>query len=332
VRVPSVAHPVRCTVDREERRPYNPHTLAGGYATKSLPDSKTAAVFTRYCAHADWLGTTTIGNDTVEAETLLAHGSVVTAIKILKALNRITKVPRYHPDKGRGRNSSVTRVHCTDEELRRAGATEENYFNKGGKASSLPIISSPKVKRVKDNLRSSKGQFTVGIKDNPQSSKRQLVGQEPLGLPFVHLPVETPCESSSIFPPSADSEKSFPAGHLPAKEGMKNRERQGTPSLPVIQKRSASSAPAPVNLLDDEPAEALRSNGCPDDVLFEIGKRSGWCAALNDTSNVISSYVTMATNGKNEKIRKLWMPGNAVTVAAGAGCDCVDPEMCGHSL
>lgn len=131
--------------NKQEKRPYNPYHLATGFAAKSLPDKVTASVFARLGAHTDFLGTTTVGIETLMAETLYSHGRVCDAIETLKRLKRITKVARYHPGKGRGRSTSVTRLHCTAEELERAGASQENFYDKGGEASE-PVLQ-PRVKR-----------------------------------------------------------------------------------------------------------------------------------------------------------------------------------------
>jgi len=90
---------------------------------------------------------------------------------------------------------------------------------------------------------------------------------------------------------------------------------------------SRGSAPRPKWLLDDGPAEELRRKGCPENVLVTIAARSGWSDALNNTSNVIASYITMATSGRNEAIRKAWMPGLSLSMAEHR-CTCADPEFC----
>src|SRR5690348_17478131 len=107
--------PQDCPVmnEKDERKPYNPYHLATGHAAKSLPDKVTVAVFQRLGAHTDFLGTTTVGIKTRMDETHYSHGRVCDAIETLKKLKRITKVSRYHPGRGRGRSTSVTRLHCT---------------------------------------------------------------------------------------------------------------------------------------------------------------------------------------------------------------------------
>ena len=102
----------------QERRSYNPFHLASGHAAETMPDSKTAAVFSRLCSHCDHLGgsiTTSVA--TIARETKLSERSVNTAIKTLKAWGRVTKHQRGIGGTKGGRQSAVTTVHCTEEEL-----------------------------------------------------------------------------------------------------------------------------------------------------------------------------------------------------------------------
>jgi hypothetical protein len=102
------------------------------------------------------------------------------------------------------------------------------------------------------------------------------------------------------------------------KEGKKNqsqnREAAGNTSLPADEPRLKGSAPnrqAPVrNYLKDEPAAKLRDAGCPDEAVAFITKLEHWSNALNNTSNPITAYVTLALkeNGPANKLSRLWMP------------------------
>jgi hypothetical protein len=50
--------------------------------------------------------------------------------------------------------------------------------------------------------------------------------------------------------------------------------------------------------------------GCPEEVIAGITKLEFWSNALNDTSNVLTAYVTMAmkANGPANRFSRLWMP------------------------
>ena len=320
-------------VIQKDRKPYNPYTLAGGYAAKTLPDKKTIAVFTRYCAHADWLGTTTIGIETLMEETGYCHGAVCAAVETLKALNRISKKQRYHPTKGRGRETAVTKVHCSEAELRQAGATEENYFGKGGKATALPVVSSPKRPRVKSNLRTSKVQRVDGLKSNLGTSKVQLVAREPFVSPFLPLPFVKPLEDKGNGKTKSERKTSSSLRSTEPKQGKKenrlqHQEAAGNTCLPADKPRvevpppdpqapvESAAAATPVTSqnpspLKSEVAASLRAAGCPDSVFAALNGYTKIVTILNGQSdggctNPVTAYATFA--GNNPKFAALWMP------------------------
>jgi hypothetical protein len=127
--------PSRLLRRSDEKKPYNPFHLAGGYAAESLPDKKTVAVFKCYCSHCDYCGGgISVSVETVARETKYSKRAVNHAVEVLKSLGRITKTSRGIAGLRGGRKSSLTRVYCTDEELRAAGATDQNFFGRGGRA------------------------------------------------------------------------------------------------------------------------------------------------------------------------------------------------------
>jgi hypothetical protein len=158
----------------QEKKPYNPFHLAGGHAAESLPDKKAVAVFKCYCNHCDYLGgSISVSVETVARETKYSKRAVNHAVDVLKALGRITKTSRGIAGLRGGRKSSLTRVYCTDEELRSAGATDENFFGRGGKAG---LFKAQKATDRADSKRKPdlfKAQDTCAGAFTPRTSERE---------------------------------------------------------------------------------------------------------------------------------------------------------------
>jgi len=288
-----------------ERKPYNPFQLAGGYAAESLPDKKTAAVFARLCNHTDYLGgSVSCSIETIAKETKYSPRAVNYAVEVLKSLGRVTKRARGIAGKVGGRKSSITTVHCTAEELHKAGANDENFFGRGGKAGLIKAQTAP--------IQSAK---RVHSKRKQDAIKTQRVALEPLkSEPFLPEPVKA--EPLKVQATSTPREN--PAS-LRSKEGKENqsqpRERQGTPSLPVEEKKLKSSAPHPhrVAAFKPEVESQFRAAGAPD-LWFEA------MAPLTDTIDTLNgerasgcpypvkSWATIAANHPKWKAAQLWVP------------------------
>jgi hypothetical protein len=292
-----------------ERKPYNPFHLAGGYAAESLPDKKTIAVFKCYCNHTDFMGgCVSISLPTVVRETGYSHRAVCYADTVLKGLGRITKKPRGIGGQCGGRQSSITTVYCTIEKLQKAGANDENFFGRGGKAGLFKVQSSP--------IQSAKRVYSKRKQDGFKVQRDAL---EPLkSEPFLPQPIKAE-------PLKAGEPQSQPQEILASStQGMKEQttpRAAGNPILPVGEKRLADAAARP-SLLSDEAATLLKAVGCPDDALVQIGKLKHWCNALNNTTNIISTYETLAMkdNKMATKLFDLWMP-KRLTNASPSGND-----------
>jgi hypothetical protein len=141
--------------------------------------------------------------------------------------------------------------------------------------------------------------------------------------------IESSGNPSFIGKKIAQKEKATPTptprenpASLRSKEGKENqsqpRERQGNPipadgTTPIGEFRPAPPrrpAPPPKTFLSKEVWDKLASFGCPSAVLAEVTKLEHWSKALNNTSNVVSSYETLALkpNGTATRMFKVWMP------------------------
>jgi hypothetical protein len=166
--------PSRLLRRSDEKKPYNPFHLAGGYAAESLPDKKTVAVFKCYCSHCDYCGGgISVSDETVARETKYSKRAVNHAVKVLKSLGRITKTSRGIAGLRGGRKSSLTRVYCTDEELRAAGATDENFFGRGGRAGLFKAQTATDRADSKRKTSRFKTQDTCAGAFNPRTSERE---------------------------------------------------------------------------------------------------------------------------------------------------------------
>jgi hypothetical protein len=166
--------------EKIERKPYNPYHLAAGYAAATLPDAKTAAVFDRLSAHCDYLGgSISVSVDTLAKETRLSSRSVNYAIERLKKLGRVSKKARGIGGNRGGRMSSMTTIYCTEEELRKAGATDENYFDRGGFSGLLNTQNDENSKRKIGRF---KTQNDDGQSAKPKYSKRSSDGFKTQGF------------------------------------------------------------------------------------------------------------------------------------------------------
>jgi len=280
-----------------ERRPYNPHALAGGYAALTLPDRKTAFVFSRLCAHAGWTGNTTLSILGLMDETKFSHGAVSSAIETLKNLGRITKKPRGIGGQQGGRQTAVTTVYCTEQELRDAGASEENYFGKGGKAGLFKVQNAP--------IQSPKRAYS---KSKAEAFKVQRVGLEPFESAFPSLPGERE--------PLQKNPGEKPASPPQGKKENQNqpREAAGKGSLPPEKPPVADAAairPAIRCRLKDEVAAKLRAAGCPPKVLGMLEGYTKMATILNGDapdgcSNPVAAYAKFARN--NPKFGEMWTP------------------------
>lgn len=311
----------------EERRPYNPFHLASGHAAESLPDKKTAAVFKTLCNHSDYLGgSITVGVETIMRETKYSRRAVEYALATLTTLGRITRHPRGIGGQRGGRQSAVTTVHCTEEELRRAGANDENFFDKGGKAGLFKPQIEPiqTAKRVHSNRKS-------------EVFKPQRDAQKPLLPSFTPKPLQAEPLQVSVTVPSAPKNKSQEKPSESAfmrKGGKVNQPQQhrkanaDRPPMPSVSEKQLidSAAPPPaadapavsaVGHLQAYTVEKLRAYGCPESVIARIGELKGWSKALNKTPNVITAYHTMANrefldngtpNKVAEELKRKWLP------------------------
>ena len=286
-----------------ERKPYNPFQLAGGYAAESLPDKKTAAVFARLCAHTDYLGgSVSCSIETIAKETKYSPRAVNYAVEVLKSLGRVTKRARGIAGKVGGRKSSITTVHCTAEELQKAGAQDENFFGRGGKAGLIKAQTEP--------IQSAKRVHSIR---NQDAIKTQRVALEPLkSEPFLPEPIKAePLEAQATSTPREN-----PASLL-SKEGKKEsqpRERQGN-TIPAGKIRPVAKVPRPprVAAFKPEVESQFRAAGAPD-LWFEA------MAPLTDTIDTLNgerasgcpypvkSWATLAAKHPKWKAAQLWVP------------------------
>ena len=303
-------------MSREEKKPYNPYHLAGGYAAPTLPDKKTIAVFKCYCNHTDFMGgSISISIDTVMRETGYCHRAGCYADAVLISLGRITKKSRGIGGQRGGRQSSITRVYCTEAELKAAGANDENYYGRGG-THGLFKVQTPPIQSAK----------RVHSKRKQDGFKVQRVALEPLkSEPFLPQPIKAEplkaganqSQPQETFTSSTQGKKGQPtptpeaAGNtMPA--GIKNQLRG-----------SARPAPPSPDHLSPETAAKMLAVGFPQEVVTRITKMIDWSTALNNTSNVISSYETLALkpNAFASKMFDMWMPKR---ILSGYGDDCYD--------
>jgi hypothetical protein len=291
--------------NEKERKPYNPFHLAGGYAAESLPDKKTIAVFKCYCSHTDFMGgSVTISLPTVMRETGYSHRAVCYADTVLKGLGRITKKPRGIGGQRGGRQSSITTVYCTIEELQKAGANDENFFGRGGKAGLFKVQSSP--------IQSAKRVYSKRKRDGFKVQRDAL---EPLkSEPFLPQPIKAePLKAEETSTPREN-----PAS-LRSKEGKENqsqpRERQGNP-IPADKKKAAKGSvvrPPRVAAFKPEVESQFRAAGAPD-LWFEAmapltqtidtlnGERAAGCPYP------LQSWATIARNHPNWNASRIWTP------------------------
>ena len=294
---------------QKERKPYNPYHLAGGHAAPTLPDKKTIAVFKCYCNHTDFKGgSISISIETVMRETGYSHRAVCYADAVLTSLGRITKKSRGIGGQRGGRQSSITRVYCTEAELKAAGANDENYYGRGGthglfKVQTPPIQSARRVhsKRKQDGFKVQRDALEP-LQSEPFLP--QLIKSEPLKAGASQNPNQNPNQNQ---PQDFDSFTQGKKGQATPTPGA-----AGNPSLPVEKPviKVPRPAPPPKSFLLPEARAKLESFGCPAPALDEITKLHGWSKALNATSNVIAAYETMAMreNAFATKMYKLWMP------------------------
>jgi len=290
---------------QKERKPYNPYHLASGYAAESLPDKKTAAVFARLCNHTDYLGgSVSCSIETIAKETKYSSRAVNYAVEVLKNLGRVTKRARGVAGQIGGRKSSITTVHCTAEELQKAGANDENFFGRGGKAGLIKTQTEP--------IQSAK---RVHSKRKQDAIKTQRVALEPLkSEPFLPGPVKAePLKAQATSTPREN-----PAS-LRYKEGKENqsqpRERQGNP-IPADKRKAAkgSAARLPrVAAFKPEVEAQFRAAGAPD-LWFEA------MAPLTETIDMLNgetlcgcpfpveSWLTISLNHPKWKASQLWVP------------------------
>jgi len=325
-----------------ERKPYNPYHLAGGYAAESLPDKKTAAVFARLCNHTDFMGGgITISVETIAKETRYSPRAVVYAIKVLKALGRISRKQRAIGGQPGGRKSCITTVHCTETELRAAGASEENYFGRGGSHGLIktqsPVVRTaipPEVGKTDDGS-TSVGQLGLGDLIKTQSEHNQNAKQEeskrktggikthPVALeplstePFLPelikaepLKAEKPTAKASSLPKEGKKDKAAAVATLlpPKKTGEMDAAAAGVLSPKKVAVEVISMNPSP---LKTAVAAKLRDAGCPASVFAALAGYTKIVTILNgDTAggctNPITAYATFAKNNPN--FAKLWMP------------------------
>ena len=90
-------------------------------------------------------------------------------------------------------------------------------------------------------------------------------------------------------------------------------------------RRGARPAPPPVELLEPRVVEKMVKLGFPAPVIAQIQKMKFWSEALNNTSNVLSSYESLCNNPNDfaDRMFKMWMPKRILT-AGGMGDDCYD--------
>jgi hypothetical protein len=296
-----------------ERKPYNPFHLAGGYAAECLPDKKTAAVFARLCNHTDYLGgSVSCSIETIAKETKYSPRAVNYAVEVLKSLGRVTKRARGIVGQVGGRKSSITTVHCTAEELQKAGANDENFFGRGGKAGLIKAQTEP--------IQSAK---RVHSKRKQDAIKTQRVALEPLkSEPFLLEPIKAePLKAGASQSQRQETSTSSTQGmkeHATPTPGAAGNTIPAGRTNPL----KGSAARPIVNHLSDEAHALLKAVGCPIEALIQIGKLEHWCKALNNTTNVITSYETLAMkdNKMATKLFGLWMP-KRLTNASPSGND-----------
>ncbi len=302
---------------QKERKPYNPYHLAGGHAAESLPDKKTIAVFKCYCNHTDFMGgSVSISLPTVMRETGYSYRAVCYADAVLASLGRITKKSRGIGGQRGGRQSSITTVYCTAEELQKAGANDENFFSRGGKAGLFKVQT--------QTIQSAKRIYSKRKQDGFKVQRDAL---EPLkSEPFLPQPIKA--EPFKVENPEKSKPKedrnSLPQGKkeepTPTPGAQDNTSPAGTKT-----RRGARPAPPPVELLEPRVVEKMVKLGFPALVIAQIQKMRDWSKALNNTTNVLSSYETLCNkpNDFADRMFKMWMPKRILT-AGGMGDDCYD--------
>ena len=243
----------------DEKKPYNPFHLASGYAAPSIGNKAAIAVFKCFCNHTDFLGgSVSISIQTVMSETGWSEGSVNAAIRYLLELGRIKRKSRGRPGLEGGKQSSITTVFCTDEELQRSGATAENFYDRGGKGfvvktqNHLKVVqggvpaktpNNPPLSLVKTQKRMSENANSPESKRKTGVVKTQPIVQEPLGSkPLKFEPLK-----SEPIQAIKDEEQSLRSNYLTTNSKATEKSKPGaagkTPSLPVSEQPLKSSAP-----------------------------------------------------------------------------------------
>jgi hypothetical protein len=300
-----------------ETRPYNPCALAAGYAAESIPGRCAASVFNRLCAHAGWTGSTSVGILAIMRETKYAHGPVCEAVAQLKGLGRVTKKQRGHAGKRGGRKTAITEVHFTEAELRKAGATDENYFSRGGPVGLAPVVppAEPpdKVPEVPDKVPGSQDSKSgLGGIQSPVSPDSKSGFSDSKSAPpdwnLLNLGGSEPLESK---PPAAID---APAALPPHKE---SRKAEATP-LPAVAEAAppvkGSAPPSDMDALVNKRKDALALllPHCPLAVLAELAlpRNSRRAAALlANTGNLAKAWKTMATR-EGGAFMRAWSPNS----------------------
>jgi len=130
--------------------------------------------------------------------------------------------------------------------------------------------------------------------------------------PICHN-VKKPLDESSIQgSPSFKSgqgrkqSSSCPADFKPTKEGKKEMGRESGGSCQAVD---SPESPAP-GFLEEKTVAALRQAGCPDGALALMSKLEHYASKLNNTTNVVTTYLTLVgkDNGVARRLSAIWLP------------------------
>jgi hypothetical protein len=246
----------------EEKKPYNPFHLASGYAAPSIGNKAAIAVFKCFCNHTDFLGgSVSISIQTIVSETGWSEGSVNAAIRLLLALGRIKRKSRGRPGAEGGKQSSITTVFCTQQELERSGATEDNFYSRGGKGFVVKTKNQLEAERA-ECARSNRVKTQKSMSENansPESKRKMGVVKT---QPIVREPLKS--EPLQAEPRKAEPLRVSDASSLrsPSTTKSKATSTPGAarePIVPVERKTMSSSVRPPKYGL---PAYITRAKKC----------------------------------------------------------------------
>jgi len=229
-------------------------------------------------------------------------------------------VKRFRDDRGYPRcHYAITPEQLKNIKTRMMKKDDDGYYIRAKRPLSARKQESQKISRK--NL--------IWSKQHPfdDSSTSQLMIRQEASCESINKPLDNPSmKLLQVVVPSLGASSGGSTSNVKGKtdslrspkEGKNKQppEPTGTQHLSVqtTAKPSKGSAPnhtAPVrNYLQAEPAAKLRDAGCPEEVIAGITKLEFWSGALNETSNPLTAYVTLAMkeNGPANRFSRLWMP------------------------